>query len=251
MQSIETIFTPAEFKALTQQSLKGVSCVVFDILRATTSMVTALGNGAEHILPVATIEEALSKKQSMPGALLAGERDGLRITAKLTGSADFEFGNSPREFTAEKVNGRPIIMTTTNGTRALRACMGADATFAACFLNMEATVVHLLESAPRKLLLVCSGTFEEAAYEDILAAGCMASRMLRHFPNATVCDSTLVARTIFKLNDSRLESALGEGRNGRRLLSRPELAKDVSVCAKMDQVPVVATMSAEGAVAVR
>src|SRR5262245_5539783 len=100
---LEVILSPAEFALLQQRDLSQAVCVVFDVLRATTSMITALANGAEAIIPVAEIAEALALRQKNPKLLLAGERDGVRIRAELTGSLDFDLGNSPREFTAEKV----------------------------------------------------------------------------------------------------------------------------------------------------
>src|SRR5258705_11320215 len=122
---LEAEFSPAEFAVLRERDLSRTVCVVFDVLRATTSMVSALANGAEAIIPVSEISEALAIRQQRPQVLLAGEREGLRIRGNLTGGVEFDLGNSPREFTAEKVQGRTIVMTTTNGTRALRASSGA------------------------------------------------------------------------------------------------------------------------------
>src|SRR5215212_2892571 len=104
--TVETILTPAEFPALAVRDLSATTCVVFDVLRATSSMLTALNNGAEEIIPVVEIAEALAVKQGRPEVLLAGERHGLRITRELTGSVDFDFGNSPRDFTPDKVRGQ-------------------------------------------------------------------------------------------------------------------------------------------------
>src|SRR5262245_64967331 len=109
MQTVlEVLFTPAEFTALPNRDLSQTTCVVFDILRATTTMLTALSNGAEEIIPVAEISEALELRAQQPDVLLAGERKGLRIRANLTGGVEFDFGNSPREFTPEKVKGMKI-----------------------------------------------------------------------------------------------------------------------------------------------
>ena len=106
--SLEVLFTPAEFAALHARNLSGTTCVVFDVFRATTSMVTALANGAEAVVPVAEIAEAVSLKCERPELLLAGERDGVRIRSPLSGGVDFDLGNSPREFTAEKWVGEPL-----------------------------------------------------------------------------------------------------------------------------------------------
>lgn len=122
---LEVTFTPAEFAALRQRDLSQTVCVVFDVLRATSSIVTALANGACEIIPVCEIAEAVALRQARPDLLLAGERNGRRILRAQTGSVDFDLGNSPREFTRERVAGRSIAMTTTNGTRALQACRGA------------------------------------------------------------------------------------------------------------------------------
>src|SRR5579872_6802344 len=123
--SFDVLFTPADFEALGKRDLSQTVCVVFDVLRATTSMLTALKNGAKKIYPVTEISEALALHRKHPGALLAGEREGLRIRKAQTGGMDFHFGNSPREFTASRVSGKTIVMTTTNGTRALQSCAGA------------------------------------------------------------------------------------------------------------------------------
>ena len=125
ISSLDVLFTPADFAHLAQQDLSETVCVVFDVLRATSSMVTALGNGASGILPVEEIGQALTFKRERPEVLLAGERDGVRIGPDLAQGTTFDLGNSPREFTAGLVAGRTIVMTTTNGTRALHACRHA------------------------------------------------------------------------------------------------------------------------------
>src|SRR5690242_5213661 len=109
--SLEALFTPADFAVLKQRDLSDTVCVVFDVLRATSSMVTALANGAAAIVPVAELTEALAIRKQKREVLLAGERDGVRIQSNLTGGVAFDLGNSPREFTRERVNGKTIVMT--------------------------------------------------------------------------------------------------------------------------------------------
>ena len=133
--AIEVMFTPADFRALRQRDLADATCVVLDVLRATSVMVTALANGAAAFIPVEEISTAIALKRERPEALLAGEREGLRIGSALSGGTEFDLGNSPREFTPTKVKGRTIISTTTNGTRALRACLGAGVVVIGSFLN--------------------------------------------------------------------------------------------------------------------
>src|SRR5215467_5373130 len=105
---LEVLFSPAEFTALPARDLSQSTCVVFDVLRATSTIITALANGAEAIIPVAEIPEALNLRKQDPALLVAGERDGLRISRELTGSIPFDLGNSPREFMREAIGGRKI-----------------------------------------------------------------------------------------------------------------------------------------------
>ena len=156
--NLEVHFTPAEFAALASRDLRGTVCVVFDVLRATSTFATALHNGAKEIIPVSEISEALEIKKSRPEVLLGGERDGVRISAN---GIEFDLGNSPREYTRQKVRGKTIVSTTTNGTRALRACAGAKMVLAASFLNLGATAEFLRRNPAARdadILLVNGGT---------------------------------------------------------------------------------------------
>jgi 2-phosphosulfolactate phosphatase len=245
---LEVVVSPAEFAALAQRDLSQAVCVVFDILRATSTMITALANGAEAVLPVADIPEALALRQKNPGVLLAGERNGLRIRADLTGSIDFDLGNSPREFTAEKVHGKTIVMTTTNGTRALRACANAKAVLIGSFLNLRATTNWLREKAPTHLILVCSGTFEEPALEDVLAVGALCEKIWSNYAGGHVSDSAEIARRIYPLLQFNLLDAMKNSRNGRRLLSNPDLRDDVWLCVQRETVSFVAALLPGGTV---
>ena len=246
--TLEVLFTPADFAALRQRSLSGTVCVVFDVLRATSTMATALGNGAAAIIPVEEIPEALELRQEQPGLLLAGERDGVRIQVNLTGSIAFDLGNSPREFTAERVRGRTIGMTTTNGTRALRACAKARAVLIGSFLNLRATAQFLETGLPLHLLLVCSGTHDQAAYEDVLAAGALCDAVWPAFANGAVADSARMARALFRLERADLAGALAQSRNGRRLLALPDLSADVAYCAQTNTLDLVAELDGDGRV---
>ncbi|MGO9265391.1 MAG: 2-phosphosulfolactate phosphatase [Candidatus Binataceae bacterium] len=248
MTTLEALFTPADFEALRLADLSGKVCVVFDVLRATSSMVTALSNGAAKILPAATIPEALRLRERHPGCLLAGERDGVRIRSNLTGGIDFDLGNSPREFMPEKVRGKSIVMTTTNGTRALRACAGASATLICCFLNLRATAAYLAEKNPQDLILVGSGTGEQAAYEDVLCAGALAGLLWEQRSRGIVADSAFLARRLFLIEEPELSAAFAQSRNGRRLLAHPDLLEDVAFCAQRDHFALVAGLTEDGAV---
>ena len=245
-RSIEVLFSPAESSALAHRDLGRTACVVLDILRATTSMMTALANGAEAIIPAAEIPEALAIKEERPEVLLAGERNGLRIRADQTGGIDFDFGNSPREFLPEKVRGKTIVMTTTNGTRALRACAHAETVLIGSFLNLRAIVNWIRRELPPHLILVCSGTHSQAALEDTLAAGALCERLWPYYASGQVADSAEIARRIYPLLQSDLVGAMKHSRNGQRLLNHPELRGDVYFCVQRETLSFVAGLQTDG-----
>jgi 2-phosphosulfolactate phosphatase len=243
---IETILTPAELPALAQRDLRATACVVFDVLRATSTFVTALHHGAQAIIPVSEIAEALAIKKTQQDVLLGGERNGVRISA---GGVDFELGNSPREYTPEKVRGKTIVSTTTNGTRALRACANAQTVLAASFLNLTVTADFLRRKNFETILLVCAGTGENQADEDVIAAGALAELLTaRGDARPTISDSTEIARRAWLEAKPDLSAAVGNAENARRLLAIPELRDDVAFCLQRDIFPLVAKMEADGAI---
>jgi len=241
-RKLDVLFAPAEQQELATRDLTASVCVVFDILRATSAMVTALWNGAESIAPVSEIEEALAVRARDMEVLLAGERDGLRIGGAVTGGVEFEFGNSPAEFVAARVRGRRLVTTTTNGTRALMACRGASRVLVGSFLNLGSTVEALAGGDDLDLVLVCSGTGTRAALEDVLAAGALVERLRMGGEGIEGADSALMARDMYLGTRLDLEGGIGRSQNGRRLLGIPMLASDVAACARVDVCPLVAEM---------
>ena len=261
---IEAILTPAELPALAQRDLRETVCVVFDVLRATSTFVTALHNGAKAIIPVSEISEALAIRKKQPDVLLGGERGGVKIHAAQTGGIDFDLGNSPREFTPEMVRGKTIVSTTTNGTRALRACAGAKTVLAGSFLNLGATAESIKKLQPGEMLLVCAGTREQRADEDVLAAGALCEILAKldmecgdmsPLSKAPTCrrtpqlsESAEIARRDYAQAESNLAAAVRNSTNGRRLLAIPELRDDVAFCLQRDVFPLIAKMEADGAI---
>ncbi len=280
---IYAILSPAELPALAKRDLQDATCVVFDVLRATSTFVTALHNGAKAVIPVAEISEALALRQKQPDILLGGERNGVRIRAAQTGGVDFDLGNSPREYTPEKVRGRTIVSTTTNGTRALRACAGAKMVLAASFLNLTATAKFIQKKQPSQVLLVCAGTREIIATEDLLAAGALADMLIRWGettgkPNEKKAQSgsrvsafaglrrdkrsphqkeifdlsgpTKTALNAWRKGKANLLEVVSEAENARRLLAIPELRDDVAFCLQRDVYNLVAALGRDGAIRV-
>jgi 2-phosphosulfolactate phosphatase len=243
---LEVLFTAAQSAALRQRDLRETTCVVFDVLRATSTFVTALHHGAKAIIPVGEISEALAVKKTRPEVLLGGEREGVRICAS---GIDFDLGNSPREHAPEKVRGKTIVSTTTNGTRALRACVGAKIILAASFLNLAATAKYLRQKNFEDILLVCSGTRENAALEDTLAAGALCQLLARADARPAPSDSAEAALRAYAQAESDLAATVvRDSENARRLLAIPGLRDDVAFCLQRDTYPLIAKMEADGAI---
>jgi len=154
------------------EDLEGGVAVVIDVLRASTSIVHALEADAKDVLPCVDVDEArrLHAALRAEGALLTGERNALPLEG-------FDLGNSPDAFTPEAVRGRSVVMTTTNGTRALARCRRAKRIFVGSFVNAAAVVRAVSES--ERIQLICAGTVGEITREDVLLAGLLVDRLLR------------------------------------------------------------------------
>lgn len=243
---IEVLLTPAEYQARAGRGFAGWVCVVFDVLRATSVMVTGLANGAAGFIPVTEISEALKWRKKQPDVLLAGEREGLKITAAQSGGPDFDLGNSPREYTPARVARRTIITTTTNGTRALRACATAEAVAVGSFLNLAATACWVSAHPTRRLTLICAGTGEAAALEDVLCAGALCNLLLAQ--GGVLDDSAAVAWRAYNAVAADLPAAVKGARNARRLLENSELRDDVAFCLQRNVFELVGLLGADGVV---
>jgi len=211
--------------------------IVIDVLRATSTICQALASGFERVICVGEIDDA--RALAGPGVALAGERDNVRIDG-------FDFGNSPREFTKEKVAGKTIVMTTTNGTRALRSCAHAQTVLISSFLNLKATADFVLRASPENLLLICSGTYEETAYEDALGAGALCDALWNHLAQSKISDSAKMARELHTAVCHDVATAASTSRNGTRLLGIPDLRPDVLFCMQRDLFNFSAAMQKDG-----
>lgn len=204
-------------------SLTGAAVVVIDVLRATSTVVTALAAGARSVQPVTSIARALAARHG-PQVVIGGERNGVR-------PAGFDLGNSPGEYTPERVRGRDVILTTTNGTRAFARAARARRVVAGSLLN-RAAVARALAEEP-EVVLLCSGNQGTPSFEDLLAAGAIVDAM-----DAPASDLGLVARDAFRQERADLVRALETGRHGRRLLEL-DLGQDVALCARLDAYDLV------------
>lgn len=157
------------FHRMPQGAVAGGIAVVIDVLRASTTISTALANGAARVRPVADVAEARGLAAALgPDTLLGGERGGVRIDG-------FDLGNSPLEYTRDRVAGRPIVITTTNGTAALDACRAAREIVVGAIVNRTAVAAAVrrlaAEGGVGDVHLVCAGTDGAVTAEDVLAAG--------------------------------------------------------------------------------
>jgi len=226
---VEAVLGPAEIARMRSADLSDAVCVVFDVLRATTSLVTGLAHGMRGAIPVETIEEALAERARDPELLLGGERHGDRI-------GGFDLGNGPSEYTA--VAGRRVVTTTTNGTVALRACEGARAVHAAALVNLAAAAEAVRAEGCGRVVLVCAGTFDAPALEDIYAAGALAERL----GDGDLDDAAAVCRAVYRESGSDPGALLRRAANGRRLVESGREA-DLEWAARVSCCEVAARMA--------
>ena len=166
---IHTILSPQLFP-LFASDMVGKQVLVIDILRATTSMVVMLENGATSVRPVAGVDEAMALKQGQAGLLIAGERNGYKVEG-------FDFGNSPQEFTKDRVEGESLVITTTNGTQAISLSLAASHIWVGGFLNMTA-LVEAICGVGDEVFLFCAGWKGHVNMEDTLFAGAVAQALV-------------------------------------------------------------------------
>jgi 2-phosphosulfolactate phosphatase len=220
--------------------LAGRAVVAIDALRATSTIVTALANGAERIVPKRSVEEARAEAASRPGSILSGERFGLKVDR-------FDLGNSPLEYTPGAVAGKTIVMTTTNGTQALAASAGADEILCGALLNARAVASHLRASGRERTLIVCAGTDGEFSLDDAVTAGAIIDRIAPVPDVDSLSDSALAALILFRSLESDLHSAFLSSTHGRRLLEIG-LGNDVGYCASVDTHDVVPVLAGDAIV---
>lgn len=204
--------------------------LVIDVLRASTCIVTALGNGCAAIVPVASPEEARQRVATLPGALIAGERRGEPLEG-------FDLGNSPLEFTTARVGGRTVVMTTSNGTRALIAARGAPSIAVAAFVNLKAAAAWAL-AGRRDVLLLCAGERGRRSLEDHACAGQLVERLVAAEPAARPTPAAEDASAVARPYGKDVGRLARESPWARHLASRGRGA-DVAACLARDASTVV------------
>jgi 2-phosphosulfolactate phosphatase len=227
---VEVAFTAGERGGPTTT---GRTAVVLDVLRATSSIVEALVNGARRIIPAATVEEAVAKKNELgrDAALLCGERGGRPIRG-------FDLGNSPLEFTPAAVSDKTLVMSTTNGTPALLSTAGAGVCLIAALLNIDAVAQRVVAEG-NDVLILCAGREGRFAIEDAVAAGVLTQR-IRQVGNIPLRldDGARAAITLAGRSRGDLAAILQRSVAGRSL-RRIGQGEDILFCSQLDRYTAV------------
>ena len=205
-----------------ENELRGKVAVVIDVLRATSVMVTALANGAVWVRTTASVDQAVALRET--GVLLGGERHALPIEG-------FDFGNSPLEYTPERVNGKGIVITTTNGTAAISRCGSAEKVLIGAFLNQR-TLSHHLINLDMPVELVCAGTNGEFSMDDFLCAG-MICTSLNQSGRCEFDDLGRVAMESWQRAEPEIHTAISNATH-YNILKNKGFDKDLQFCLKPD-----------------
>ena len=207
--------------------------VVIDILRAGSVIVHALSQGATEVIPVTTVEEAFERGKTFPPGttLLGGERGSRKIEG-------FDLGNSPEEYTAERVRGKRVILTTTNGTKAFHLVSAATEIFVGSFFNVTETANRCLQRG-RNILLFASGSRGHFSLEDSVFGGMLVDRMLKRAGKSIhLSDASRAAHVLYQRFEGNLVEAFLLSNHGRDLVELG-LGDDLATCSKIDQTTLV------------
>lgn len=227
---LDVLLTPGE---LLPGDIAERTVVVIDVLRASSTIVEALAAGAKALFPVASIEEALRLANTLgrDEVLLCGERKALPIEG-------FDLGNSPPDFTAERVGGKMLVMSTTNGTGALMAASAASRVIVGAFLNLRAVVDELVRTNAEPVFL-CSGRETKFGLEDAVCAGRMAAAVMEARAEAAweLNDGAVAALALSAAHDD-LE-AMFERTAAAKQITEAGLEADLPFCAQIDRHDVI------------
>ncbi|MFV0391865.1 MAG: 2-phosphosulfolactate phosphatase [Paludibacteraceae bacterium] len=204
MNDISVCFSPALFPFYTKEN---AITVIIDVFRATTSICTAFQNGTLAIRTMADLDKVLALKNN--GFLVAAERNTLKC--------DFaDFGNSPFDFTPEKVAGKEIIFTTTNGTRAVEVALESDEILIGSFSNMT-TLTEYCTRQNKNIILVCSGWNNRFCLEDALFAGSFIEKITSHTDYTLKSDASIAAVELWRLAKSDIKNYICKSEHFERL----------------------------------
>jgi len=225
MNKLETLFIPEEIK---NTELAGKLVVIIDVLRASSTIVTALVNGCRGFVPILSPGQAKKKAQQFEKekVLLGGEREGTKIEG-------FDLGNSPREYKREAVKDKTIIFSTTNGVKTLEMIKGAYRIIIGSFLNLQA-VCNYCTNYKGDILIICAGKEGRFSLEDTACAGMIINSLRDVFPVACrEVDANLTAQLLYKNFGNNILEILRKSQHGRYLESIG-LGEDLKFCSQLN-----------------
>lgn len=231
---IDVILTAKE---ICPERVKDKTAVVIDVLRATSVMTTAMANGAKQIIPVMTPEEAfeLQEKMGKENVVLGGERNAVPIPG-------FDYGNSPLSYMPEVIKDKTLIITTTNGTRAILNSLSAKKLYVGAFLNDKAIVETIKND--EEVVFVASGTRDTFTLEDSLCAGKMAHD-LQKLVGAELSDVAIAMSALYEQNKEDIHVIASKGKHYKRVQEIGDV-RDVEYCYQSDILKVVPIYTSEG-----
>lgn len=229
---VEVCFSPRQFDLYKDEFH---TCVVIDVLRATSAICTGLANGVDRIIPVPTVEQARALQAE--GCIAAAERNGQIVEG-------FDFGNSPRNYMDGALKGKTVALTTTNGTKAIAIASGMPQVAIGSINNLDAICTWLMQQ-PGHVLLLCSGWKDKFNLEDTVCAGAIADNLIDIARYRSVEDSTIAAKHLFMGVRGSIFSFL-KASSHRRRLRNLSLGEDIKYCLTPNTVNIVPVLH-EGA----
>jgi 2-phosphosulfolactate phosphatase len=222
-----TVLSPA---LLHLYDLNNTVVVIIDVFRATSTIATALYNGAARIIPVENVDRCISIGCEIVGSITAGERDGKVIEG-------LQYGNSPAEYPRDFIDGKTLVLTTTNGTKLLHLALerGAADVITGSFINLSAVCDYLVKQG-KNVILGCSAWKDRFNLEDTLFAGAVVSRVKDHFTIHD--DSSLMAEDMYKLHQDDMYNFIQSTTHWHRLAAYG-LQKDLEYCVTIDAANVL------------
>lgn len=230
MSNKPSLFTSLSPALLHLTNLQDSIVVIIDVFRATSTIATALYNGAQRVIPVSGVEECKKLGAEIPNAITAGEREGKVIEG-------LQYGNSPAEYPREFIEGKTLVITTTNGTKLLHKAVekGCAEVITGSFPNLSAVCEYLI-SRNKNVVLGCSGWKDMFNLEDTLFAGAVVSRVKEHFTIHD--DSSLMAEELYRLHEKDLYGFIKKSTHWHRLAAYG-LQSDLMYCVSIDQANVL------------
>jgi 2-phosphosulfolactate phosphatase len=206
-----------------ETDVRNKTVIVIDVLRATSVMITALENGAEKIIPVQTIKEVFNKAKQNNSAIKAGERHAEKVEG-------FDLGNSPLEYTRARVKDKTIVLSTTNGTRALLKTREANMVFIGAFLNVNA-VAKAAHKIGSDILILCAGTHGKLSLDDALCAGAIINAILQN-KTTKLTDIAWMHYNLYT-NNNKIETVL-RNCSHYQLLKQKGFNSDIDYCIQLN-----------------